>query len=144
MRIRQFDSRLKREIETAIRTTIDNKDVATTRWFTLYNDGKHEWALVLGYADGFDNNKSLGKYNVDGMRLCGKIAYHNNNAIMSEYDIDWTMPYDKKTSEVDDTETSIDYDGDIEHSIEWWKSEWERIQDEHKKEWEQMCSPYLI
>ena len=36
-----------------------------------------------------------------------KFAYQPRTSLMQEYDIDWLMPYDEETNEVDDTEIPI-------------------------------------
>ena len=78
-------------------------------------DKKNDWALVFGYGEGFEEPT-----------LCGKVAYQSKNCLMQEYDIDWTMPYDEETGNVDDTEIAI---GDAT-DIEWLFEQWERIKKE--------------
>lgn len=56
--------------------------------------------------------------------LWGKVAYQSVNSIMQcDYDIDWLMPYNKDTGEVDDTEINIESIRDIQ----WLIDEAERI-----------------
>jgi hypothetical protein len=59
-------------------------------------DDKSNYYLVAGYMDDFDD----GEYH-----LCAKIARLVSD-VMSEYDIDFVMPYDPETGDVWDTEVS--------------------------------------
>lgn len=65
-------------------------------------------AIVVGWSDGFEAAPA-GTPNADGTwRVCAKIAYqHSNNAMQCDFDIDWYMPYNLDTGEVDDTCTEI-------------------------------------
>lgn len=46
-------------------------------------------------------------------RICSKIAY-NDSALQCDYDIDFTMPYDKEAGEVYDTNTELGTDFEAE------------------------------
>ena len=59
-------------------------------------DDESNYFLVAGYMDDFDD----GEYH-----LCAKIGILTSNA-MSEYDIDFVMPYNPETGDVWDTEIS--------------------------------------
>ena len=88
----------------------ENED-GCTYWQTLdVIDGK-EFAIVLGWQDGFDTE--------DGYELCMKLAYLPTNSLMSEYSVDWLMPYDEKTGDVDDTEICVGNGENIEEDINW-------------------------
>lgn len=65
--------------------------------------------IVIGWQDGYDKAPE-NTPNADGTwRINSKIAYqHSNNASQSDFQIDWYMPYDKKTGEVDDTSTEVE------------------------------------
>ena len=81
------------------------KTGGTYYWYLHSNDMENDWAIVLGYL---------------GTRLYIKLAYQPCNSVMQcDYDIDWLMPYDKETGEVDDTEVRIYQDIDIEETIDW-------------------------
>lgn len=98
---------LKRDIADAIKEMGENKQFELTTYFTIETDvlGR-EWGIALGWMDGFDEQEdSFGK--VGDTELCGKVAYLMPRSLMTEYDMDWTMPYDLKTGEVYDTETSF-------------------------------------
>ena len=93
---------------------------AGTYYWTLGEDDKgNTWAIVLGWADGFEPDAT--DPCMDGTwRLCAKLAYQPNNSIMQcDYDIDWLMPYDEETMEVDDNECSIYPDTDLVDIIDW-------------------------
>lgn len=82
-------------------------------WLDIDNEDGLDWAIVLGWGEGWDDpNDSCcnGHY-----RIMSKVAYQEHNCIMQcDYDIDWTMPYDEETGEVDDSDFAIyeDYDDD--------------------------------
>lgn len=82
-----------------------------TYWQTLDIVNGKEFAIVLGWQDGFDTK--------DGFELCMKLAYLPTNSLMSEYGIDWIMPYDEETGEVDDTEMTVNCKDDIEEIVDW-------------------------
>ena len=73
-----------------------------------------QYAIVLAWMD-YDNNGDW--------RLYGKVAYKSIFSLMDEYDIDWTMPYDKRTGEVlfDEIEVTISY-MDFEYLYNTWKT----------------------
>jgi hypothetical protein len=92
----------------------------TTYWWCLDDDDKgNTWAIVLGWADGFEEDHD--DNNLDGTwRICAKLAYQPwNSAMQCDYDVDWLMPYDDKTGEVDDNEISIYPNTDLAGVIEW-------------------------
>ena len=108
--IKQF----KRAVEE-IRSTHHN---GTYFWDLGIDDGKR-WAIVLGWSDGFEENP---KDNcTDGTwRLCAKLAYQPVNSMLQcDYDIDWVMPYNSETGEVDDNEMSIYPRYNAEEIIDW-------------------------
>ena len=106
---------IKQEIKNTIKTALANGPDNTTYWVTLDTVDGNTWAVVFGWVDGFE----------DGAHLCGKIAYAPKNSVMTEYDMDWLMPYDEETGEVYDTEISDPSDSDID----WWLNEWGTIKD---------------
>lgn len=91
----------------------------TTYWWWLGEDEENNWAIVLGWADGFEENPD--DENLDGTwRICAKMAFQSKRNIMQcDYDIDWHMPYDKTTGDVDDNEVSIYPCTDLATVIEW-------------------------
>lgn len=93
-------------------------------WFTdlgYYNGNR--WAIAIAWMD-YDGD--------DNWRLYGKVAYQPSNSIMQcDYDIDWTMPYDEESGEVNDTETLIT----SEESAKWLLGLWQ----EYRKELYDEC-----
>jgi hypothetical protein len=48
------------------------------------------------------------------------MAFQSKRSIMQcDYDVDWDMPYDKITGEVDDNEVSIYPNTDLKETINW-------------------------
>ena len=88
-------------------------------WILGTDENNNDWAIVLGWADGFDADEADDC--ADGTyRLCAKLAYQSNKSIMQcDYDIDWLMPYDEESGEVDDNEVSIYPDTDLVGLVEW-------------------------
>ena len=83
----------------------------TYYWILGRDEYDNDWAIVLGWADGFEEDKS-DDYSNGTYRLCAKVAYQpSNSAMQCGYDIDWLMPYNVESGDVDDTEISI-YKGD--------------------------------
>lgn len=110
--------KLVKEFTSALEEMKRTKSNGTYYWKLDNDDNNNVWAIVLGWNDGFDEDETDDC--MDGTyRLCTKLAYQSSNNIMKEYDIDWLMPYDEKTGEVDDTEVSIYPDTNIEEAIEW-------------------------
>lgn len=74
---------------------------------------------MLGWSDGFEEKPD--DDNLDGTwRICAKLAYQSKRSVMQcDYDIDWYMPYDEVTGEVDDNEVSIYPNTDLEETIDW-------------------------
>lgn len=94
----------------------------TYHWTLPIDDDKNDWAIVLGYSDGFDE-KEQDEFTEGTWRLCAKLAYQPNNSIMQcDYDIDWLKPYNEITGEVDDTELSIHPETELTGVVNWlWK-----------------------
>lgn len=112
-------AKLVKEFANAIdnmRTTHEN---GTYYWILGTDENNNDWAIVLGWADGFEADETDDC--MDGTwRLCTKLAYQPNNSLMQcGYDIDWLMPYDEENGEVDDNEISIYPNTNIEGTIDW-------------------------
>lgn len=67
------------------------KDERWTWVLNLETINRIRYAIVISWMD-YDNNGDF--------RLCAKVAYQSIFSLMSEYDIDWTMPYNKKTGDI--------------------------------------------
>jgi hypothetical protein len=91
----------------------------TYYWTLGEDDNGNTWAIVLGWADGFDEEPNDDC--TDGTwRLCAKLAYQPNNSLMQcDYDVDWDMPYDEETMEVYDNEISIYPNTDLQGVVNW-------------------------
>lgn len=69
------------------------------------DNGNNKWGIVIGWGAGFDEQKKT-SFSDGEYRICSKIAY-NDSALQCDYDIDFTMPYDKETDEVYDTDAEL-------------------------------------
>lgn len=90
--------------------------------------------IVVGWEDGFDEAPA-GTPLADGTwRICAKVAYqHANNCCQCDYDVDWLMPYDPDTGDVDDTSTEVnatvsDVNWLNKQALRVWK-EWRKVLD---------------
>jgi len=91
----------------------------TYHWTLPIDDDNNNWAIVLGYSDGFDETEQ-DDFTDGSWRLCAKLAYQSKKSIMQcDYDIDWLMPYDELTGEVDNIEMSIYPETDLISIIDW-------------------------
>ena len=110
---------LVKEFTNAIQDMKETKCNGTYYWILGRDENNNNWAIVLGYADGFEEDEA-DEYMDGTYRLCVKLAYQSNKSIMQcDYDIDWLMPYDEKSGFVDNTEQPIYLDIDIEETIDW-------------------------
>ena len=111
--------KLIEEFIDAVEDMKKNKTNGTYHWILGEDANGNDWAIVLGWVDGFDIDENDDC--MDGTyRLCAKLAYQSNNSIMQcDYDIDWLMPYDKENGEVDDTEEPIYPKTDLVVLVEW-------------------------
>lgn len=83
-------------------------DVGWTRFHIFGRDDENVWAIVFAWSDGYDESSLI----------TGKVAYQHINSIMQEYDIDWIMPYDKRTGEVWDNEVCVGNEKDLQWLID--------------------------
>lgn len=87
-----------------MRTSHDN---GTYYWYLGQDDNNNDWAIVLGWQDGYEEDKNDDCTN-GTWRICLKLAYQPSNSMLQcDYDIDWLMPYNPKTGDVYETEYSI-------------------------------------
>lgn len=97
------------------------KDLRKEEYSTcmLHLDGTNfdkSWAIVAGWSEGFDPAYA-DSFSKKDSRVCVKLAYQpSNSAMQCDYDIDWQMPM-LNDSDVDDTETAIYDDTDIESVV---------------------------
>lgn len=108
------------KIKNAItKMTSDPTQTGTYFWYLGNDKANNNWAIVLGWSDGFNDPEpdEDASYQYESYHICIKLAYQPDNSIMQcDYDVDWTMPYDETTSNVDDTDMAI-YPGDNIDSI---------------------------
>jgi hypothetical protein len=111
-------NQLVKEFAAAVEEMRRTHGCGTYCWL-LGEDEENDWAIVLGWADGFEENPN--DSNLDGTwRICAKMAFQSKRNIMQcDYDIDWDMPYDKVTGEVHDNEVSIYPNTDLAEVIDW-------------------------
>lgn len=110
---------LIKQFQEAVEDMKKHKHNGTYHWNLDVDDKQNQWAIVLGWSDGFEEDPkddcTDGTY-----RLCAKLAYQPTNSIMQcDYNIDWLMPYDEETGEVDDNELSIYPNDDAKEIIDW-------------------------
>ena len=112
-------NKLIKEFTAAVEEMCRTHGNGTYHWY-LDSDDKNDWAIVLGWSNGFDEPDFTDPC-IDGTwQICAKLAYQPSNSIMQcDYDIDWLMPYDEETMEVDDNEVSIYSDTNLEETVDW-------------------------
>ena len=112
-------ARLVNEFVNAVEDMQRTKFDGTYHWILDRDENDNDWAIVLGWADGFEADETDDC--TDGTwRLCVKLAYQPWNSLMQcDYDVDWLMPYDEESGEVDDTEVSIYPNTNLEETIDW-------------------------
>lgn len=96
----------------------DDESTLCTWIIPLERIGDNDWAIVIAWMDQYDEESCEVE---GGWCLCAKVAYQPYNSMMQcDYDIDWPMPYDKKTGEVYDTNLSSVHESDFKWLIEEW------------------------
>ena len=115
-------AKLVKEFANAISNMRKTHENGTYHWYLGTDENNNDWAIVLGWLDGFEADETDDC--MDGTwRLCSKLAYQPCNSLMQcDYDIDWFMPYDEESGEVNDTEIPICSNinmTNIEEIIDW-------------------------
>lgn len=114
------DSSIRQKVRNTITEALSDGPSGTTYWVNLdYDDSGNQWAVVFGWIDDGNGNPIF----------CGKVAYLPKNSGMSEYDMDWIMPYDEETGEVWNTE--IEFTSADDFNIDWLLEQWELIKEEY-------------
>lgn len=110
---------LIKQLENAIKEMKETHNNGTYHWKLSVDNKRNQWAIVLGWQDGYEEEPEDDC--TDGTwRLCAKLAYQPTNSIMQcDYDIDWLMPYDEETGEVDNNEVSIYSDSNAREVVDW-------------------------
>lgn len=109
---------LIKEFKKAVINMKENHLDGTYYWYLDTDKNNNDWAIVLGWQDGFDIDKKDDCL-YGSCRLSVKLAYQPRNSIMQDYDIDWIMPYNEATNEVYDNEISLYPDTDLDNVINW-------------------------
>lgn len=116
----KMQSYQRENLKALVNDALNSQDHEGTWFFDLDKADGKRWAIAIAWMD-WDNTNDW--------KLYAKVAYQPTNSIMQcDYDIDWIMPYNEETGEVDDTETEIT---DIEKDVDWLLKEWERIRKEY-------------
>lgn len=98
---------LTEKICKAIKEMRLSHDNGTYHWYLGQDDNNNDWAIVLGWQDGYEEDKN-DDCTVDTWRICIKLAYQPSNSMLQcDYDVDWLMPFNKKNGEVYDTNYPI-------------------------------------
>lgn len=123
----QSDVAVKRELkewaESTCQKLVDQKEGCGWYYLGSSKTTTGDMAIVMGWSDGFDNDNS-GNPKADGSwRICTKLAY-NCDDIECDYDIDWEMPYDEATGDVDDTDGEYFGVDDVYYLYDKWKKEY--------------------
>ena len=110
---------LIKEFTAAVKHMKKTKYNGTYYWIIGEDYEGNDWAIVLGWADGFEEDEEDDC--TDGTwRICAKMAYQEwNNISQCDYDHDWLMPYDEESGEVDDNEVSIYPNTNLTSVVNW-------------------------
>lgn len=111
-------------------------------WHLGRFDNKN-WVICIGWQDGFepsdDPNDSFASHDANKMgldaHLCIKLAYQPANMVtlQCDYDMDWLMPFDETTGEVNDTEEMIFEDSNYQEIVDILCKEYERLRKEYSE-----------
>lgn len=119
-------------IRNVIHQLVITKDDGTTYVFQLDTDDFGRiWALVIAWQGGYEEKYDT-PFQYGDKRIAMKIAWKSGNAPLSDYDIDWLMPYDTETGDVDDCELSIESDN-IGKDLDWLEKTYKRFKKEYFK-----------
>ncbi len=89
-------------------TSIPSDKTYTGCWFwRLGQIGDHDFAIVIGWEFGYETDK-LDPLCHNNHHLAIKLGCQPHRSIMQcDFEVDWTMPYDPKTGDIEDTCTAI-------------------------------------
>ena len=114
---------LCRKIWDGIQKHMNTPNSAGVTYFKMKtNDRKNTWAIVFAWEDGFEPDDTG-----NDARFCGRVAYQPKNSGMQCDLMDWTMPFDENSGEVDDTDTEVSSKDDVKYLV----GEWQRIRKEY-------------
>lgn len=127
--VKDFDMTVSKEeiksfLQSSVDTLIDNEDLVRSLHLGagLY--------LVVGYSEGFGKefrDDVIQSSENPAYAICAKIAYNESN-LSSDYESDWSMPiYSGGSSEVFDSEVSIEPKEDYSHLVTWFIQNYHEI-----------------
>ena len=97
----------------------------------LTDDNNNSWFILMGWSDGFDESDN-GKWQSGTWKICTKIGYQSVQSLMkTDLDIDFLMPYDEETGDVDYTEDTLADEPD-----------WDKLADELNEEAERVINQW--
>ena len=74
-------------------------------YWRLANTNGNVWAIVLGWEEDDNDDDGTDKCHKVGYNIVAKIAFQPNNSMMQcDYSVDWLLPYNKESGEVEDCE----------------------------------------
>lgn len=74
-------------------------------YWKLTNKDGNLWAIVVGWAEDDNPDDGTDKCHIAGYNVAAKIAFQPTSSIMqSDYSVDWLLPYDKDSGEVEECE----------------------------------------
>ena len=74
-------------------------------YWRLANTNGNVWAIVLGWEEDDNEDDGTDKCHKVGYNIAAKIAFQPTNSMTQcDYSVDWQLPYDKESGEVEDCE----------------------------------------
>ena len=129
LKILKSPDEIKNIVTDLVNRALNERNLSITYYVDVAVDPVYNrtWSIVVCYNDDIYGANT-------GDIALAKIAYRATNSLMTEYDIDFTMPYDSATNEVDDTEYAIyGNEKDVKTLI-----------DDLMKEYKRVCKTYFI
>ena len=85
-------SKLARDLEEAVKDLWDNRDEGgCCHWPIYYEEDGKEWDVVLGWAEGYDEDPNI--YYENGCAICASVRYQDaHNAMQTDMNMDFLMP----------------------------------------------------
>ena len=131
---------LKQITAKDFKEAVDSLNNGSTCWRKILGrtDEGTELCFVIGWSDaGYDEDdaKKNGYFD-DGYTICSKIACQSRyNGSLSDFDGDFTMPYDKETGDVWDTSTMVS------NNESDWESDAKSYNEDAQAMWDTYCVP---